>query len=188
MIGPLSGPVVLDLWSAAGFMARDRPRTTFLEVLEKGGSDTSASWVSTGNRKEILVRTKLSNSVIESSLAPEYGYLVRRQLTTTMRDGKPAYNFLREIDEFKEHAPGLFFPTKSRATYYQHGSDVRDALNSSTFVFKDVEINRPVDADLFRLQIPAGMSVFDKFKRIGYVMGADGNPDSRQPILKVGGQ
>jgi hypothetical protein len=173
-----------DLWTATGFNVLDNPRTSLLEVLEKNDGNTTAAWAAVENRKMLLVRYVVAGRTVEAYLAPEYGYLVQRMLTT-VDDGNEAFCFLREISQFKEFSPGLFFPTKALTTYYRRDSGVADYLVQSDFTIENVQINVPVDPAEFELKVPAGTRVVDKTKDVGYVMGQGGKPDSAHPVLPI---
>lgn len=104
---------------------------------------------------------------------PNVNYLVRK-----VAYSYPTHNWEGEIPEFKEHGPGLFFPTESVGTSQMLPS--KDKLYDSKTKFSDVQINQPLPNNIFSFNYPHNVILGDDIRGCQYRIDANGNQISKE--------
>ncbi len=118
---------------------------------------------------------------VEIHFDPAVNYLVRKTIYTTAG----ANGNVRREDEvvqFKEHAPGVFFPERLVG---RSGSEGNYFFNH-TSVISDVRINQPLPADIFRFRYPDGVLLTDSVRGAEYRVNSEGKRISPEVPLAGG--
>jgi hypothetical protein len=112
----------------------------------------------------------LPDSTITVSVDPAANYMIRR---VEMNPKEIAgYHSVIEVNRFKEHAPGVYFPEQV-TVLRKHG----DAAPSTEIIkFTDVVVNSPIPASLFTLKFPHGIYVTDRIEGRKYRVNENGQP------------
>lgn len=69
----------------------------------------------------------------------------------------------REVTEFREVSPGVYFPAKLVSKSYTPLTGV--FRREGTIILKDIEINRPISQSVFESNFPADVLVYDAIKQ-----------------------
>jgi hypothetical protein len=131
--------------------------------------------------KEMLVahlvfdRTKDQGGAwdVEIHFDPAVNYVVRKTIyTASGTNGR----FIREdeVIQFKECAPGLFFPERLEGHSELNG---KPDFNHTT-VISDIRVNQPLPDDIFRLHYPEGVNLSDQIRNIRYRVDSEGHQTS----------
>ena len=98
----------------------------------------------------------------------------------------------REVTEFREVSPGVYFPAKIVSKIYTPLTGVFQ--REGTIILKDIEINRPISQSVFESNFPADVLVYDAIKQkiwrtddAGEIGVEAQSPDSRWGFLIANG-
>jgi outer membrane lipoprotein-sorting protein len=111
---------------------------------------------------------------IEVHLDPATNLLIRKVIyTASTKSGR--FTRQEEVGQFKECAPGIYFPERVAGKSESGGK----VTTTSETVFEDISINRPLPADTFVFRYPNGIHVTDSISNTSYRVDAAGNPTSK---------
>ncbi len=79
-----------------------------------------------------------------------------------------------EVQEFQEHLPGVFFP-KRIVRKYQPGPGAKERAWRIDVLFDTVQVNKPINGDVFRLKYPRDVVLADEIQGLRYKVDEDGN-------------
>jgi hypothetical protein len=156
-----------DAWALAliNFLVEENRYVPFQNFLASS-SVRDARWIQEGGRDLVCLE---ADREIASSLTwfdPQVNYLVRKQVvhikpqiqTPLSRSNK--FRAEREVLEFREYAPGVFFPAVVEWRSYQNGK-----LHWTRRTrFLDVQVNRGLSPDMFQIRFPPGIVVRDAIR------------------------
>lgn len=118
---------------------------------------------------------------ISAWIDPSVNYLVRRMV---LDNPETESRFEREVREFREGPPGVFFPVR-----IHHRSIHKGALMSeANLVVSELRINEAIDPAKLRLTFPKGTYVNDRTKGVEYIAAADESPDPPTGVRPISPQ
>lgn len=117
---------------------------------------------------------------VEIHFDPSVNFLVRKKVYR-MR-GAGGYSREEEIIQFKEWAPGLFFPERIEGRSQANGIQDTESLSQ----LSDIKVNDPLPDDIFRFRYPNGVFVADGIRGTEYRADAEGNRLSAETPLGRG--
>lgn len=112
---------------------------------------------------------------LEYCLKPKYNYLITKitaQTKTNAWFGGETYKRIQTVSDFKEIAPGTFFPTAMEGIGYVNG--VAEEKWKATIHLRGV--NKPFGADLFKFKYPQNGTMLDGITKTNYKLDSTGNP------------
>lgn len=107
--------------------------------------------------------------VLSLTLDPDHGMLPR-----TVRQGSGQVVFENHVEEFREVAPGIWFPWSGALTTLIEG----EAYSRKRWTMLEVKVNDALPRALFRPPIPKGTHVVDAFSGTTYYEGGVAPPRS----------
>jgi hypothetical protein len=143
----------------------------FERLTEKASRLKKAEWRAVGGHKLAIIELNIPHPTeqgesydLELYFDPSVNYLIRKEV---LKSG----NYVREheVVQFKECAPGLFFPQRING---------REDNGKSTTVLSDIHVNQALPADIFDFRYPAGVYLSDGIKGVSYRTDSEGNPIS----------
>jgi hypothetical protein len=170
-----------DIWSRAGFVVQDIPRTTLLQLLDDPSCIKDIQRVN-GVIKVVIVH---SGRKLEAWLDPRHGYLATRILVyhSDKEGAKPMVQFSAESTE--AFGSSAFFPTKTIMKIYGDTGYPNSPLFSTTTDFSDIQINRPIETSKLNFVVPSGTPAIDRRNNTSFVVGKNNRPDPKQPIISI---
>jgi hypothetical protein len=119
---------------------------------------------------------------VEVCFDPGANYLVRRVSYRLVSGSKVEVQREETVRGFREVAPAVFFPERVDGRTESGGT----LLRTRSAEFFDVEVNRPLAADAFRLSFPHGIIMSDSVRGVNYRVDEQGNQISKDfPTGKI---
>lgn len=163
-----------DAW-ARGLLVLNVPGTinclSFERLVEKSTRLKRAEWYTIDGNKLAMIELVIPqpNSPgdswdVQFYFDPSVNYLVRKEV---YRHG--SYAREQEVVQFKECAPGLYFPERVSG---------RSKDSTSSTLLSEIRVNQPLPADIFNFRYPHGVYLSDGIKGVSYRTDPEGNPIS----------
>lgn len=173
---------VFDLCLIEFFLGPVDRRLTLDELIQGASKGATAQRVKHAGRDLILITAEFAEKPstgglpqqavrMEVYLDPAVNCLVRK-IVKTLNDGKTVME--REITEFAEPSPGVFFPVKVEAKTATDGKPVQTV----SITLSDLKVNQPIGAEWFEFRVPHGTKVFNRATMTSYESDERGNPIS----------
>lgn len=172
-----------------GLLVLNVPGTTecvpFEQLSERANRLLDARRITRDGKEMIRVRLQFEEPrkeksawKVEIDFDPSVNYLVRKTVYTS------AKNYVREdeVMQFKESAPGVFFPEKLTGRAGPSGKF--DFEHSTTL--SEIQVNRPLPEGIFRLRYPPGLYMHDTVRGTRYKIDSDGNRISPEEPRRKG--
>jgi hypothetical protein len=158
-------------------------------MLEKASRVKRVEKIQFGGREAVEVKLEfggIENGQGSAEVAivfdPAVNFLVRK-VTYDLMGGGHSYHRELQVNQFRQVAPGVFFPERieGHAT-----SDTGDIANNHSSVLSEIQVNGRLPDRTFKLTYPRNVTVLDEVRGVTYKTGADGNRISpERPIKKV---
>ncbi len=116
---------------------------------------------------------------VEIDFDPAVNYLVRKTVYA-YSNGK--YQREDEVTQFKEYAPGLFFP---ELLVGRSGPEGKVDFSHTT-VISGIRLNEPLPSDALRLRFPYGVYLTDSIRGVRYRVNQEGTPISPEEPIQSG--
>jgi len=148
---------------------------SFDELLEKPHKIHTVKRVTDGAREMIFVELSNETARLELWFDPAVNYLVRKKVSHALPP--PGSNADEQkgaestVTRFKEVTPTLFFPEEMEV----NGLTPDGRSWTTVYSFSDIQINRAVPADVFRVTLPHGIQVSDNIQNKMFQVEANGN-------------
>jgi len=113
----------------------------------------------------------------EYYLDPSINYLARKVIIRINQREDDRTE--REVTEFREISPGVFFPTRSKTVHYSKSKPE----STSEFRTINLRVNEPIDESAFNLTIPPGVVVRDEILGRQYKTDANGQPIDSKALI-----
>lgn len=163
-----------DAW-ARGLLVLNVPGTInclpFERLVEKATRLKRAEWKTVEGNKLAMIELVIpqANSPADSwdvqfYFDPNVNYLVRKEVYSL-----GSYVREQEVVQFKESAPGLFFPEQVSG---------RSKDSTSSTLLSEIRVNQPLPAGVFNFRYPHGVYLSDGIKGVSYRVDIEGNPIS----------
>lgn len=173
----------IDLWSRAGFMVRDRPPVSLLDVLNREDWLKDMGIIETNSEKTVHIVARRSDGLnVEAWLSPKHCYFMTAMIVRHGENPATASEIHYRTHSFREHANGTVFPERTTMSVHRPGERGREPSVTTDTYFDSVTINSPVDISEIRVDIPEGTTTFDFTKQTRYVMGRDGQPSPEHGV------
>lgn len=133
-----------------------------------------------GSAPTEAVDFRLPGSIGTTHFDPAANYMIRKSGgASDPDDGTVGYT---EIINFREYAPGVFFPERAVVKRRNRGKDEADEV----FTFTDVSINKPIPDSVFEFKFRRGSHVSDRIQGLKYRVNEDGSPmGETAPLVKA---
>lgn len=183
VIGTTNVPICCDAWSYGllTFYGRDRFRVSLTELLSQPHKLHAVRMVEENGQQLAYLDLTHDRARLEIWFDPQVNYLARK---VRLHSGKSGSEKVTEqfISQFKEAAPGIFFPERIESNTVQDGAKKA----SWHAVFSNIQINKPVPADIFNLRFPPGILVSDLIR--GKMLQTDANGEPTLPATNQQGK
>jgi hypothetical protein len=137
----------------------------------------AASWKTEDGRKMLYLDVVHYHEDIAAEVRkefwfdPEVNFLFRKAIFTyEYQDRK--HRIVREVSEFSEPAPGLFFPIGGTTRNYSDGQ----CWGAAVMTISNVRVNQPLTADIFSIKVPYGMELRDDIQGKLFRVDESGTP------------
>jgi hypothetical protein len=125
---------------------------------------------------------------VEVFFDPAVNYLVRKVVYTTPGP-KGRIRQEQEVTQFKECAPGVFFPERAKGSSGLEGTSANNdsaLFNEFSVLFSDIHVNEPLPDDIVRFRYPDGIILSDAIRGTTYRVDSEGNRISDEtPFGKI---
>jgi hypothetical protein len=121
----------------------------------------------------LLFRVKFQRKgqlAISAWFDPSVNFLVRK---LEVRNVESETLQTREVTEFRESQPGVFFPYRVVSKGSLRGEPTQD----STVEVESLRVNEPIDPSVFQIAFPKGTAVTDEIQGTAYLSANDEEPD-----------
>ena len=165
-------------WSRALFVAVDRPRYTFLDLLSDPKYVREVRSVEKDGKRlyQVNLVTPLGND-LETWVDPDRNFLVTKTIWFGVHKGEHEPRIEQNVAAFEQVAPGVYFPKEINASLFQPAPAGKESLVQTTRTrFSSIKINEDFASTVFKLTIPIGARVVDNIEGITYQMGPGGKP------------
>jgi hypothetical protein len=169
---------------AQGLFELDNATHAFLDTVLSKGRDklrnVALSWNGGLATVTFDEKDRIGHELV---FDPASNYLVRRHRTFMYSADRKTQEqpYEKEIKEFKEVAPGIFFPTKTEIRCFG-----KNGLKWTGSVTLDVKmVNDQIPSEQLSLTFPKGLEVADYKSQEFYVVGEEGEKTNVRPLGSV---
>ncbi len=169
-----------DAW-VSGLLVLNLPNTSqsipFEQLVSKATRLKGVEKRSVKDRETIIVRLFFDGTNdwpakwdVEIHFDPQVNYLVSK-IIGVATDSNGRYRREDEVLQFKECAPGLYFPERLAG---RSGRDGNFDFNHTTTI-SEIRVNQPLPDGVFRFRYPHGIYLTDSIRGTSYRVDPDGN-------------
>lgn len=130
----------------------------------------------------LVEQTRSGGTILRFWLSTERNLALLHFESTHEREGVDGFRTRVENSDFVEAAEGIFLP---RLSSYNSSGGPPGLISSRVCLDIECDLNPEMEADLFRLDFPAGVQVQDEMLEIVYDVGENGEALSERPMRPV---
>jgi hypothetical protein len=165
-----AGTTVVDPFRLGLFKLDDGHWDSLDELLRRPVERVNAEEAVSEGLSLVKISTRLEGRDWEIWVDPAVNHLIRKAVQSYPLPNKAVLRMECEITGFRETAPSVYFPEGVRQRHFMGDKLVADNLVH----FREVRVNQPIPAGIFRMKFPAGIWMEDRIQQVNYKIDENG--------------